>query len=332
MWLSFFCIQLHFAQSVTIPRFPDDLINPTAQAQVAFWKRVFGEWDSHDAILHDCRDLQIIYEIRKDPADLNAWLTGWRRSLKKQGKPEASACLRIQRGQKDRLQSGFELSKRYMVRIEEILQEEGVPKELSRLIFMESGFMRSARSRVGALGIWQIMPNSAKEKLRITNTIDERRDPLKSTRAAGSLLKTAHDTLGSWPLAVMAYHHGIGLVKKAIKQVESTDPVRIISEFKDPNFGFASRNYLYEFLALKDTNITLDEGLPEFIVVSFPRRISLRQILRDFPTNEMDLRALNPHFLEPLWQNREQIPASYPIRMSGISLEKFKELSKRHSF
>lgn len=192
--------------------------------------------------------------------------------------------------------------------------------------------MNSAKSPVGALGIWQIMPNSAAERLRITRAIDERRDPLKSTRAAGYLLRSAYEALGAWPLAVMAYHHGTGLVKKAIKQVGSTDPVRLMTEFRDPNFGFASRNYLYEFLALKDTELKTPEGLPDFIVVSFPRRIYLRQILRSFPITEMDLRDLNPHFLEPIWQNREQLPASYPIRMSGISLQKFKELSKRHSF
>jgi membrane-bound lytic murein transglycosylase D len=328
LWLSFFFRTQTFADTAKT-NVSELILKPQAQGQVSFWKKVFSEWDSHDAILHDCKDLQTVYEIRRDPQDLKAWTTGWQRSLKERGLTEASKCLRVQRGQKDRIQSGFELSKRYMGRIEEILEEEGVPKSLSRLIFMESGFIRSAKSPVGALGIWQIMPNSAAERLRITRSIDERRDPLKSTRAAGYLLKQAYDALGSWPLAIMAYHHGTSLVKKAIRQVNSKDPVRIITEFKDPNFGFASRNYFYEFLALEGITLKSEHKLPEFIVISFPRRIYMRQLLKNFPVTETDTRMLNPHFLEPIWQNRAHIPASYPIRISGISLEEFKELSKR---
>ena len=242
--------------------------------------------------------------------------------------------IRVQTGLKDKLETAFILSKRYLKRMQEIFDEEGVPRELTLLPFVESAFNTEARSSVGATGIWQFMPKTALKDLRVTKAIDERHDPLKSTRAAARFLRKNHAGLQNWGLAVMAYHHGAGLVQKAIRQVGSRDPITILRTFKDPNFKFASRNYLFEFLAMCDVDSkqnplfhpSVEHGLPNFITVSFSKKTKLKEILQRYRLSESDIKVLNPQFREPIWSNADAIPAHYPVRLAGITLEEFRRL------
>ena len=242
--------------------------------------------------------------------------------------------IRVQVGQKDRLENAYSISKRYLKRMEEIFVEEGVPKELTRLPFIESGFIKEARSSVGALGVWQFMPKTGEKQLKINTIIDERYDPLKSTRAAAKFLKQNYQQLQNWGLAIMAYHHGAGLVSKAIKKLKTRDPIVIIRLFKDPSFKFASRNYLFEFLAMLDVdakqelffkNLNLSP-LPAYVTVSFPKKMEIKTILNHYHLNFELTRMLNPHFLSPIWQGKALIPAHYPVRLTGITLEEFQKL------
>ncbi len=242
--------------------------------------------------------------------------------------------IRVQTGLKEKLESAFLVSRKYLTRMREIFQEEGVPEDLVYLPFVESAFDQEARSKVGATGIWQFMPATAMMDLRVTPAIDERHDPLKSTRAAARFLRKNRDLLKSWGLAVMAYHHGAGLVQKAIRKVGSRDPVAIIKAFKDPSFRFASRNYLFEFLAMSDVVSSQnplfssgpDGGLPKFITVSFQTKTKVKDILQRYHLNEAEIRILNPHFREPIWKSENPIPAHYPVRLAGITLEEFRRL------
>jgi Transglycosylase SLT domain len=78
--------------------------------------------------------------------------------------------------------------------------------------------------------------------------VDERLDPEKATRAAGRLLRQNHSALGSWPLALTAYNHGLGGVKHAQRKF-GPDLVTIIDKYNGPRFGYASMNFYSEFLA-----------------------------------------------------------------------------------
>lgn len=242
--------------------------------------------------------------------------------------------LRIQSGLKDQLEAAFVISKQYLRRMKEIFEEEGVPQELTLLPFVESAFNTEAKSSVGATGIWQFMPKTALRDLRVTASIDERHDPLKSTRAAARFLRKNHTALGNWGLAVMAYHHGAGLVQKAIRKTGSRDPITLIRAFKDPQFRFASRNYLFEFLAMCDVDANQsplfrpgpDQRLPEFITVSFAERRKMGEVLQRYHLNEPQIRLLNPHLREKIWSGEASIPAHYPVRLAGITLEEFRRL------
>src|SRR6185436_15770401 len=65
-------------------------------------------------------------------------------------------------------------------------------------------------------------------------------------------LRENYDRLGAWPLALTAYNHGPAGVARAVREVGSTDIVRIIQEYNGPAFKFASRNFYPEFLAALD--------------------------------------------------------------------------------
>ena len=129
--------------------------------------------------------------------------------------------VRAQRGVKERFATGLELSRRYLEQMQEIFREEGLPVELTYLPLVESSFNIRARSPAGAVGIWQFMRTTGRRYLRVNRSVDERRDPLESTRAAAQLLKENYAIFGDWPLAITAYNHGREGIMRAVSKVGS---------------------------------------------------------------------------------------------------------------
>ena len=105
----------------------------------------------------------------------------------------------------------------YFPMLEEELILAGMPVELRALAIVESALNPLATSRVGAKGLWQFMPSTAKEYgLEINSLVDERCNPRLATRAACRYLKTMYDIYGDWTLAIASYNCGPGNVNKAI--------------------------------------------------------------------------------------------------------------------
>ena len=126
----------------------------------------------------------------------------------------------------------------YVPIFEEALEAYQLPLELKYLPIIESALNPKAVSRVGAGGLWQFMPATAKQYgLTINSLVDERRDPVKASYAAAHLLSDLYRIFGDWNLVIAAYNCGPQNIKKAIQRHRTakgrTDDEAITAEDKD---------------------------------------------------------------------------------------------------
>jgi membrane-bound lytic murein transglycosylase D len=100
----------------------------------------------------------------------------------------------------------------------EILESNGVPAGMVAIVFVESRFRRHASFR-GAGGYWQMLGSTARTMgLRVDRWADERRDPIKSTKAAAKYLRALYEQYDCWVLALAAYNAGARPVSGAVKR------------------------------------------------------------------------------------------------------------------
>jgi nucleoid-associated protein YgaU len=138
-------------------------------------------------------------------------------------------------------------SGKYFPMIARVLQEEGLPEELAYLALIESNFDPSASSPSDAVGLWQFVPVTARKYgLRINSWVDERRDPVKSTRAAASYLKDLHAYFDRWYLATAAYNAGLGAIDKALQSSGAKDFWTLSEKAK---LSDETRNFVPKFVA-----------------------------------------------------------------------------------
>lgn len=103
--------------------------------------------------------------------------------------------------------------------IEPILTRHDIPVQLKYLAVVESELKTDARSKAGAVGMWQLMSQTARELgLKVNGKTDERKNFRKSTAAAAKYLKTLYKYYGDWLLTIAAYNSGPGVVNTAIKK------------------------------------------------------------------------------------------------------------------
>jgi membrane-bound lytic murein transglycosylase D len=196
----------------------------------------------------------------------------------------------------------YKRSGRYRPFIVSELKKAGLPVELSWLPLIESGFNVVALSKARALGLWQFIPSTGyKFGLKRDIFIDERIDPVKSTKAAIAYLKELHNIFGDWNTVLASYNCGEGKVLRVIRGQN----INYLDDFWDlyERLPTETARYVPRFLATLHIVKNLEKyGLDsieiasplEYETISVSRQAHLNDIAKNIGTSEKILKELNP--------------------------------------
>jgi membrane-bound lytic murein transglycosylase D len=276
--------------------------------------------------LQSCKDPSSLNEKEKKIWDAFANDTDKKKFIEAAGRNR----LRFQLGQKDRIVQGIYFSGRYIDQFEKIFRDAGLPIELARLPFVESSFNVLARSKVGASGLWQIMPYTMKGFMKRDPAIDLRNHPAEATKLAAKLMRINYNMLQSWPLAMTGYNHGPSGVLRLTKKYKTRDLGELVqnASFRK-RFGFASRNFYASFLAVLEVTskapqylgtVTLSQPLDsEDIKTSVP--VKYKDILRWFDGDDLKAQVFNPHITRVARTRGRAIPRGVVISVPKAKAE-----------
>lgn len=203
-----------------------------------------------------------------------------------------------------------------------LLKEAGLPEDLIYVVFIESGFNGSAKSRVAATGYWQFMKNTGRYyNLKINHYIDERKDPELSTLAAIEYFKSLYSLFGSWYLSLAAYNAGENKIKGIVMRNQNRDFWQIAHKLP-----VETTNYVPKFLAARMiaknpekygfTDIAYEPAL-RYIKVPIDKPVDLTLMAKHSGISQSVLKELNPsthnHYL-PVFSDKPQylkLPVHY---------------------
>ncbi|MGH8518318.1 MAG: LysM peptidoglycan-binding domain-containing protein, partial [Panacagrimonas sp.] len=243
----------------------------------------------------------------------------------------AASALRAQRGLRERTQQALEISGKYLPSMEGVFKSYALPLRLTRLPLVESSFNVEAYSKVGAAGLWQFIPASARIYMRLNDVVDDRRDPWTSTDAAARHLRDDYDSLGSWPLALTAYNHGRGGIARGLVATGGSELPDLIRGYNAKSFGFASRNFYAEFLAASDVERNWREHFGEiqrktpleFDVVETQHYVPYETLRRLCDADDEMFRKLNPAYRPEVIEGKLYVPPGHLIRVPAGSAKSF---------
>ncbi len=337
---------------------------PSIEPNVLFWIEAYSNYSTADGIIHDSNNLNIIYDVielwppekhgsrKVNRKRIRKAKKKYKRILSKLAKnpatqdaearsiaglfgPNAGPVdfrramynIRCQIGQRDRFVKGLIRSGAYIEQIKEIFRSEGLPEDLAYLPHVESSFNPKAYSKFGAAGIWQFTRSTGRRFMTIGYAMDERRDPLLSSKAAAKLLKQNYEKLGNWPMAITAYNHGVTGMLRAKRAKGSYE--EIFKHYRRRRFKFASRNFYAEFLAAREVakNYGRYFGLLQLDKPHDTREVLLEgyttitDLSRHFQVGVDTIQELNPALRPPVLKNQKYVPKGYALRLPADAVD-----------
>ena len=336
-------------------------VKPKAlEPAVGFWKRVYTEVATNGGFIHDDTRLDVVYSVLECPpgvstkhrskrieseknfvaATLRKLAAGkeddlskdeqrvravWPADTRRAEFRDAIGRVRFQLGQADRFKEGLIRSGAWRDEIKRVFKRQGLPEELAALPHVESSFNTYAYSRVGAAGMWQFMRSTGKRFLRIDNVVDERLDPYKASVAAANFMQQNYAVVQSWPLAVTAYNHGAGGMRRAKQQLGTDDIGVIVQEYDSKSFGFASRNFYACFLAALEIDSDPQQYFPGVELnppdaskmMPIKNYTSMSSLAKSLQLDTAVLKQLNPSLMASVWTGSKRIPSGYALRVPG---------------
>ncbi len=333
-------------------------VYPCIQPNVTFWTKIYTHYSSDQGVIHDKIQMDRIYGVIElaDPDQAGGRKINKQRikiakkNLKVilakllEGKAPAGAVeqqvaelfgpdagpadfraamrnIRCQVGQKDRFEAGLIRSGAYIDEIKLIFRDAGLPEDLAYLPHVESSFNPKAYSKFGAAGMWQFTRSTGRRFMKVDYTIDERRDPILSSRAAAQLLVQNYRKLKDWSMAITAYNHGTTGMLRALRKKGSYE--RIFQEYRSRIFKFASRNFYSEFLAAREAaknyrqyfgDVKLDAPVASR-EIELAGYVSLPEFARHLNLDLAQLQELNPALREPVFLGQKYVATGYRLRL-----------------
>ena len=217
----------------------------------------------------------------------------------------------------------------YLPMVRQVFAEEGVPSDLAYLAVIESGYRNEAKSRAKAVGMWQFIRSTGRiYGMKGTAWVEERRDPVKATRAAARYLKRLYEITGDWYLAASSYNAGPLTLERAIQNVGSRNFWDLA---RSRWLRTETKNYIPELCAAILVGRNPERyGLKvvplapyAYETVPVPSMTSLTVLARCAGTDAGTLKSLNPELLRG-----STPPGAYLLRVPpGKALDCIRQLA-----
>ena len=219
----------------------------------------------------------------------------------------------------------------YRLYVRNALAQTELPPELEYLPIVESNYKTNAKSKSGALGLWQFMANSVWPFLTLNDYVDERLDPWKETDAALKKLQDNYNTFGDWLIAIAAYNCGAGAMTRALAKLSQDDTKDFWTLCKKNLIPARTQAYVPKLLAIADLCINCEHygiDLPMheeeyevlyneknavFDYVTVDKAYSITALAQTMRIDSQELKRLNPSFVlgftHPSTKSQIRLPA-----------------------
>ena len=218
----------------------------------------------------------------------------------------------------------------YLPFIIEEVRKRNLPPELTYLPVIESGFLPTARSRSGAVGLWQFMMNSISPfDIRVNEIVDERRDFLKSTRGALQKLDDNYRALGNWELALAAYNAGLGAVNRAIQRGRTNDYWELCKkkELSTETIHYVPKLIAAAYILSQPRRFGIEnwQQPQQWAAIPLKRQVSLDLLAAESGVNRDLLHRLNAELLYGI----SPADSSYQLKVPAAQLEQINLVLER---
>ena len=241
------------------------------------------------------------------------------------------------------LKAYLESAMEYRLYVRKAVQDAQMPEMLEYLPVVESNYKTSAKSRSGAIGMWQFMANSVWPFLTLNDFVDERLDPWKSTDAALKKLTYNYNYFNDWLLAIGAYNCGVGAMSKAIKKADGNKDFWYLAEN-----GYLSKQtaeYVPKLIAIADLAINSEyygidlpnhkeefeilenEKNGNFDYITVKKAYSLNQLALEMRLDNATLKRLNPSYTMGMTHPSKQSEIRLPLGMKQSALDALENIT-----
>ena len=229
----------------------------------------------------------------------------------------------------------------YRLFVRQAIAEKEMPEILEYLPVVESNYKTAAKSKSGAIGMWQFMANSVYPFLTLNDYVDQRLDPWASTDAALKKLTDNYNYFGDWLIAIAAYNCGVGAMNRVLKKSEKKDFWYLVDNKLLPK---QTAEYIPKLLAIADLAINAEyyqidlphhneefellenEKNGHFDYISVSKAYSLTALANNLRMDTKNIKHLNPSYTMGFTHPSKESKIRLPLGMKSAAEEAIKQI------